>query len=225
MSFNRSVLLACVCSSLLVGSAGAASVTWNLSGVTFDDGGVATGYLTYDYSTGAVTSFDITTSGGNTNSLPLEHYQNNAAVTNVVIFTGGSGSTNICGFQFDLHTPFTLNFATTAAATPTCAAAIGNSAFNWLPESGVVLLDAPLDSDFGWPNGETANNNQGYTYAWRNIVTGELVSSVPEPSSALLVLPFLQILAGRRKLAVRGTRMSIPGLGRKPARFSMLVSG
>jgi hypothetical protein len=198
--------LACVCSSLLVGNASAASVTWNLSGVAFDDGGIATGSLTYDFSAGAVTSFDITTSGGNTNSFPSEHYQSNAAVTNVVIFTGASGSSDICGFQFDLHAPFTLNLATTAADSPTCAAAIGNNAFNWLPESGVVLLGTPLDSDFGWPNGESANNNGGES-AWRNIVTGELVSSVPEPESAFLVLPVLLAFAARRKLPARGTRM------------------
>jgi hypothetical protein len=44
--------------------ASADDVTWNLSGVTFDDGGTATGFFVYNADTNTVVSVDITTTLG-----------------------------------------------------------------------------------------------------------------------------------------------------------------
>jgi len=47
-------------------AAHAIPVTWNLSGVTFDDGGIATGSFVYDADTNLFSSINVETSGGTT---------------------------------------------------------------------------------------------------------------------------------------------------------------
>jgi len=51
-----------------------AIVDWQLNGVTFSDGGIATGDFSFDSSTSLMVSFNISTSGGNTNNLPPTVY-------------------------------------------------------------------------------------------------------------------------------------------------------
>ncbi len=46
--------------------ANASTIDWTLSGVTFDDGGTATGTFSTDSTSGNVTAFDIVTTAGTT---------------------------------------------------------------------------------------------------------------------------------------------------------------
>ena len=50
----------------LSGTALAAPLSWTLSNVSFEDGGILTGTFSTDTSTGAILSFDLTSSGGTT---------------------------------------------------------------------------------------------------------------------------------------------------------------
>lgn len=49
-------------------TARAADIAWLLDGVTFTDGGTASGYFVYHADTGAVADFALSTSGGNTSN-------------------------------------------------------------------------------------------------------------------------------------------------------------
>ncbi len=57
----------------------ASTIVWTLDGVTFEDGGTASGTFATDSTTGAVTSFNIVTTFGTTlegttyNSSPTQH--------------------------------------------------------------------------------------------------------------------------------------------------------
>ena len=55
------VLLVLLCVPSIAAATG---ITWTLSGVTFDDGGTATGFFVFDATTATVLSADIVTSGG-----------------------------------------------------------------------------------------------------------------------------------------------------------------
>lgn len=48
--------------------------TWTLQGVTFSDGGTASGWFTYDATTQQISSWNIAVSGGNTNLFPTFVY-------------------------------------------------------------------------------------------------------------------------------------------------------
>src|SRR5258707_873160 len=71
---TSTVLAAIVVTSLSISVAFASVVTFTLSGVTFDDGGRATGSFTYDSIANSLSNVDITTAGG---SDPGTHYTEN----------------------------------------------------------------------------------------------------------------------------------------------------
>lgn len=71
-------------------SAMAAPMTWTLQGVTFSDGGSATGDITYDASSGSLLDWDISISGGDTNTFPVFIYAP-ATVQEIGVFTAGAG--------------------------------------------------------------------------------------------------------------------------------------
>lgn len=52
--------------ALGIPTAHATPITWNLSGVTFDDGGVATGSFVFNADSDVFTAISVTTSGGTT---------------------------------------------------------------------------------------------------------------------------------------------------------------
>jgi len=58
----------------LASPAVATPVLWNLSGVTFADGGTASGSFTYDAATGTYSSWSISVVGGTTAALPTFTY-------------------------------------------------------------------------------------------------------------------------------------------------------
>ena len=52
----------------------AVPISWQLQDVTFDDDGIATGYLVYDDDLGSIIDWDITTSGGDDLTFPSVTY-------------------------------------------------------------------------------------------------------------------------------------------------------
>jgi hypothetical protein len=68
----------------------AAPLTWTLQGVTFNDGGSATGDITFDASSGSVLNWDISISGGDVSTFPAFTYTP-ATVQEVGIFAAGPG--------------------------------------------------------------------------------------------------------------------------------------
>jgi hypothetical protein len=68
-------------------SAFSSPVTWTLGGVTFDDGGTASGSFVYDANTGLYSSINITTTTGTTRTGVTYHF----------------GSTSVAGPTFNLN--------------------------------------------------------------------------------------------------------------------------
>ena len=74
--------------------ASAQTFQYTLSGVTFADGGVATGTFTYSFTTGIVSAFDVTTTNGTSDGLLGTHYVAPTATatgTSNFLFTFNSG--------------------------------------------------------------------------------------------------------------------------------------
>jgi hypothetical protein len=62
--FSRSCLMVCLFAFLLAFGVNAQTLTWTLSGVTFDDGGTGSGSFNYDASTNTYSNVNITTTSG-----------------------------------------------------------------------------------------------------------------------------------------------------------------
>jgi hypothetical protein len=58
--------IVCLFAVHLSASVHAAGIAWLLDGVTFTDGGTASGYFVYDADSGTVSTFTVSTDGGNT---------------------------------------------------------------------------------------------------------------------------------------------------------------
>ncbi len=69
LAFSLILTLACLT------NASAIPVTWTLSGMTFDDGGTASGYFIYDADTDTLSDSSISVAGGNTGAFPPTTYQ------------------------------------------------------------------------------------------------------------------------------------------------------
>ena len=95
--------------------ASAAIITWTLNGVTFDDGGTASGYFDYDTVTGQANTFDIQTTAGTT--LVSFHYTTSNAFAYSNLFPSNSlawvtnGSTRYINLAFasSLSAPGVVN--------------------------------------------------------------------------------------------------------------------
>src|SRR5271167_3686441 len=65
------------CATIMgAGHVSAAPVTWTLTGVTFSDGGTATGTFTWNADTQTIGAYSITVTGGNTTTFPTFTYDN-----------------------------------------------------------------------------------------------------------------------------------------------------
>jgi hypothetical protein len=161
--------------TILAVPANASVINWTLSGVTFDDGGTASGTFSTDSNTGGVTAFDITTTGGST--------------------LGGSvyDTTTSALFGNNFFSSNSFILATLNGSSPYI-----NLVFvNPLTSTGVDVL-VPGTS-VGSVVGSWECNNCDPR---RGVVGGEAVSAVPEPSTwAMLLLGFAGIgsMAYRRK--------------------------
>src|SRR5258707_1392997 len=61
---------------LCIGAAHAFPVTWTLSGVTFSDGGTASGSFVYDADSNTLSTWSVSVAGGNTDNFPPVTYDN-----------------------------------------------------------------------------------------------------------------------------------------------------
>ena len=79
-------VLVTVCFTLSAMAVQTAPVKWEISGLTFADGGSGSGYFVFDADTEAVSDWKIDVAGGSTNQLPAIQYNvsNSAAIVGVV---------------------------------------------------------------------------------------------------------------------------------------------
>lgn len=140
----------------------ASPITWQLQDVTFDDGGIATGSLTYDYNINSILDWNITTSGGDETLFPTVTYDDTTSSSDIL---SGSGT-----FLFSL-----LGDTNRQLRITPVAALDGSSA----------SVDVQLGAGAGTIGGEECYNCSPY----RQITGGSFVSrtSVPEAPGLLLL--------------------------------------
>ncbi len=161
--------------SLLLATAplSAQTVTWTLSGVTFGDGGTATGFFAVDFPAGTVTSWSLSVSGGNMMDFPALTYGpgNSSEETSFPPGTlGRAFEENGSNRQLRLHTVAALTAA-----------------------GGTIALD---NSGVGFAAAECYDCSP-----FRVVTAGELVGTVssPEPVPTLGewgLLALIALLAG-----------------------------
>ncbi len=125
-------------------SANATPVVWNLSGVTFDDGGTASGSFTYDVDTGAYSAISINTTAGSVINTAMNYDVTNAGcltLDEIICFLNvadGPDYTDDLGVTFAwVGTPLT-NAGGTVALTGAREYHCANASCS------IVDLDAPL---------------------------------------------------------------------------------
>jgi hypothetical protein len=161
---------------LLIGlpiAAKASTISWTLSGVTFGDGGTASGTFSTDSATGNLLSFDITTTVGTT----LPGFVYDASTSR--LFDNNHYSAN--SFVLVNNNPFAMPYLNLAFVNP-------------LTSNGVDLLTT---SGFYFGSWECDDCSPS-----RQITGGEAISAVPEPSTwAMMILGFagLGLMAYRRR--------------------------
>jgi PEP-CTERM motif len=165
------VLLVLVCVPSIALADG---ITWNLSGVTFDDGGAASGSFMYDAVTNTYSDIMITTTTGTTLT---------GATYTSLNFLAGSSDT---GFLFG----------------PSSGDLTGASLLMWLFDApltnsgGIVQVSVPPPDD---SIEAICTNSDCTTFTTRSVTGGEVVGAVatPEPSAFLLVgMGLVALLAG-----------------------------
>ncbi len=95
--FGKAVFLIALALAL-VSNAFAIPVTWTLSGVTFSDGGTASGSFVFDADTNTLSNWNVSVAGGNTTTFPPATYS--TASSSALYF---SGAPTIVGAQFTLN--------------------------------------------------------------------------------------------------------------------------
>jgi PEP-CTERM motif len=191
----------CAIAAILLSFAGFASqqavantVTYELGGVQFTDGGSATGSVVIDTSGGSV-SVNIQTSGGS-----FGNTYTSGGVFEPTLFGGSVGDLILNG---------------TNGATPTGFESFPPSAFNVLELYFQAPLSTTAPNSVGQPFVDVGGPFNGVTFTgfedfWpvtgdlerRSVVSGFLVPGVPEPSTwAMMILGFLGLgwLAYQRK--------------------------
>jgi hypothetical protein len=158
----------------------ASTIVWTLSGVTFDDGGTASGTFATDSTTGAVTSFNIVTTGG----------------------TILDGTTYVPGNYVALDDFFWPNSFAIAADNALTLPFINLAFFNALNSSGTNPLQVSLDLLPEQVAFECSDNTcEVARFASAGSAIG-VVEAIPEPSTwAMLIVGFagLGFLSYRRK--------------------------
>lgn len=163
-----------LCASVLLAASlfsHAAPVTWQLSNLTFTDGGTATGSFVYDAAFNSFSNIAITTS------------TNGAFGANYAIPTGiGSATFFDTVVAFPLDGQFRLLFDLVAPMTDA---------------GGVIALN--LGAGISDVEGQCISDTCGAISAFRIIATGS-VASIPEPATLALVgLALLGVASTRRR--------------------------
>ena len=163
------LILVCVPSIAL-----ADGVTWNLSGVTFDDGGTASGSFVYDAATNTYSAIDVTTSAfGLRPPVTYTSFSDVALPSNTGFLFGPNSGGDFTGASF-------LMWLFDAPLT----------------DGGTVQvsLPPPIDSIEA-----LCTNSDCTTFSSRSVSGGEVIAAVatPEPSTFLLVsMGLIALLAG-----------------------------
>ena len=136
----------------------AAVIDWTLEGVTFDDGGTASGTFSTDSSTGSLVSYDITTTAGSV--LAGMTYD---ASTVVSVAYGYYGPNSF--LLFTLGGPYGSEYITLEFRNP-------------LTSGGVDPIVAGYD-----PISNTGSYECYNCATFRLVTAGEATSAVPEPAT------------------------------------------
>jgi hypothetical protein len=104
MRIRRTVLMICSIFAF-AGSLAATPLVWTLSGVTFNDGGLASGSFVYDAVTNTYSSINVTTTNGSVRTGATYHFidagvSSGALVLAVVTTTGDLTGTPALAFPF-----------------------------------------------------------------------------------------------------------------------------
>ena len=163
--------------------ASADGITWSLSGVTFDDGGTASGSFVYDAVTNTVSSVNIVTTAGTT-------------------FGGNTYTALDPGF--DPPVPYDIPVVPNASGDLTGTMVLDLE----LPMPGLTNLGGTVSLLTDVAGEDVCSNSDCSAVAdtpFRMVTAGELVSPVvttPEPPAFLLVGIGLVCLLGAAKLKV-----------------------
>jgi hypothetical protein len=157
----RGVLMV-FCGALFSASeASAGTILWNLVGVTFADGGTASGSFDYNADTNTYNLVNITTAGGSfagATYLALDPgFSSSASILSVVPNAGLADFTGTPLLAFEFASPLTDSGGTTSIISPSAEGTCGNPACS-SPSGGV------------------------------RFVTAGSASAVPEPSALSLIL-------------------------------------
>jgi len=181
VSMKRQIAVTVLCGALIaiaaflsVPSASASTIDWTLQGVTFGDGGTASGSFDYDADTNTYSFIDITTTSGSSFSgatyLALDPGKSSSSTSLAVV--PDASSANIGTPVFDLFFSSALTDA-----------------------GGTVALNDVLDEGTCTTDGCTA------AIGLRSVTAGS-VSTVPEPSSyGLLLIGSGFMLVMRKRVA------------------------
>jgi hypothetical protein len=150
----------------------ATTLAWTLSGVTFDDGGTATGTFTTNATNGRLLSYNLFTTAGS--SLGAFHYD---ATTSVKYANNRVGNNSFLVRNIQTGRYINLSFV------------------NPLTSGGVDAIDIG-------PNSYECNNCTPVRYVATGFATTSVTTPVPEPLSwALMVVGFgLVGVAARRRM-------------------------
>jgi hypothetical protein len=161
---------------------------WNLSGVTFQDGGTATGYFVWDAyapNRAQLLDFSVYVSGGDTASFPASHYTFATARAYSV-----TESINLIRQSETVEIPITRLFFASTTTLNGSDRQLRLLVSPILPSSGGTLPLALTDADANDHLLECFNCDP-----WRTIVSGSIVSGVPEPHAYVLMGTGLLLVA------------------------------
>ena len=167
---------AIACAAFLALPVSASTIDWTLSGVTFDDGGTATGTFSIDSATGLLTAYDITTTTGATLSGSV-YDSTTSSISCQNCFLSNSFILNRTDLSFAISLSFNNPLIT--------------------PGASLLILLAP--SDFPSGSWECAGASCDLI---RVAVSGEATSATPLPAALPLFatgIGALGLLGWRRK--------------------------
>jgi hypothetical protein len=158
--------------------------TWTLQNAVFSDGGTATGSFVFDSTTDTIVSYDISTSGGHTQTFTFP------------AFVFENGTSHNTGTSVNYNSDGVLLFYTDI----TLVASEGNL--------GLRLPSYPLPAAGGTVAFDLSNGYGGECYncnPWRAFISGDITApttTTPEPGTATLLGCGLLGLVGvlRRKI-------------------------
>ncbi len=172
-------LLGIAALTTLAGAASAGPVTWTLSGVTFAQGGTASGSFAYDADTDTYSSINISTT---TDSQA----------------TGTTGYDTVLGFSNHI-----LLSVVKAAEGPDFTGDHSLRLFFTSPLTSLGGTASLATFEGEWVCINSACSSEPLRYFASGSVVSESVSGTPEPATALLLVPACGLIAWRRRKSAK----------------------